>query len=316
MPGSIIGQYRYKGAGSCITEVPSEKSYTSTATVGAGESTTSFQDIMVVTSQPLEQDQDYYLYLQIPQDMNYDMTFNIKLTRPEMQGSDNIVYQYLDGVTIPRGGTGTNVYNVVLYGIGEYDTSGNEKVNAMIPLEYVAGTKNTKGYLYRDANTGKYYLGNGNNTYTETTHYNDVSISASWIHQTGVNYGYAEIVFRPVEGAFSQITIEMVRSAEDYNIQQDVDNEVVYGRRVTLEDFDYTLYKLSNLVDEINADGVLTRIGIWGHSGLMMAVNGEEIRIGPSGFYELDNIIQISSLGIVARDYNDSFTIDYTYDRA
>ena len=108
----------------------------------------------------------------------------------------------------------------------------------------------------------------------------------------------------------------MIRSAEDYNIQQDVDNEVVYGRRVTLEDFDYKLYKLSNLVDEINADGVLTRIGVWGHSGLMMAVNGEEIRIGPSGFYELDNIIQISSLGIVARDYNDNFTIDYTYDRA
>lgn len=313
---SVIGQYRYRGTGTCVTSISSHKEYINTATVGADESTTYFQDIAIATDQPLEQNQDYYLYMKIPQDMNYDMTFNIKLTRPENQGSDVIVYQFLKNVTIPKGGTGNNVYNVVLYGTGEYNDEGEEKVSAMIPLPYIAGTANTKGLLYRDSNNGNYYIGNGGTSYTRTTHYNDVSISASWIHEVGVNYGYAEIVFRPVEGSFAQITLEMVRTAEDYNIQQDSDDGgTVYGRRVDLDSFEYTLYRLTNLVDEINQDGSLTRIGVWSHSGLMLAVNGEEIRVGPSGFYELDNIIPITSLGVVARDYNDNFSIDYTYDR-
>lgn len=309
-----IGQYRFKGTGTCVSSVASEKSYVNTATVGAGETSTSFQDIQIVTNQQLIADRDYYLYIKIPQDMNYDMTFNIKLVRPETAGSDETVYQFLKNITVPKGGSGNNVYNVALYGIGEYDESGKEKVQAMIPLTYVANQKNTKGALYVD-NRGSYYLGNGNNTYTPTTHVNDISMSANWIHDTGVNFGYAELVFRPVETSFSQIVIEMVRTAEDYNIQQDVGGQTVYGRRVTLEDFDYTLYSLTNIVDEINQDGSLNSIGVWGHSGLLMAVNGEEIRIGASGYYELLDIIPITSLGIVAVDYNDNFSVDYSFDR-
>ena len=257
-----IGQYRFKGTGTCVSSVASEKSYLNTATVGAGETSTSFQDIQIITNQQ----------------------------------------------------SGANVYNVALYGTGEYDESGNEKVQAMIPLTYVANQQNTKGALYIDANEN-YYVGNGNNTYTPTTHVNDISMSASWIHNTGVNFGYAELVFRPVETSFSQIVIEMVRTAEDYNIQQEVGGQMVYGRRVNLEDFDYTLYSLANIVDEINQDGSLNSIGVWGHSGLLMAVNGEEIRIGASGYYELLDIIPITSLGVVAIDYNDSFSVDYSYDR-
>lgn len=309
-----IGQYRFKGAGTCVSSVASEKSYVNTATVGAGETSTSFQDIQIVTNQQLIADRDYYLYIKIPQDMNYDMTFNIKLVRPETAGSDETVYQFLKNITVPKGGSGSNVYNVALYGIGEYDESGKERVQAMIPLTYVANQRNTKGALYVDSR-GNYYVGNGNNTYTPTTHVNDISMAASWIHDTGVNFGYAELVFRPVETSFSQIVIEMVRTAEDYNIQQDVGGQTVYGRRVTLEDFDYTLYSLTNIVDEINQDGSLNSIGVWGHSGLLMAVNGEEVRVGTSGYYELLDIIPITSLGIVAVDYNDNFSVDYSFDR-
>ena len=309
-----IGQYRFRGTGTCVSSVASEKSYLNTATVGAGETSTSFQDIQIITTQQLQTNRDYYLYVKIPQDMNYDMTFNIKLVRPETAGSDETVYQFLKSITVPRGGSGANVYNVALYGTGEYDDSGNEKVQAMIPLTYVANQQNTKGALYVDT-SNNYYVGNGNNTYTPTTHVNDISMFASWIHKTGTNFGYAELVFRPVETSFSQIVIEMVRTAEDYNIQQEIGGQMVYGRRVNLDEFDYTLYSLTNIVDEINKDGSLNSIGVWGHSGLLMAVNGEEIRIGASGYYELLDIIPITSLGIVAIDYNDSFSVDYSYDK-
>jgi hypothetical protein len=45
---------------------------------------------------------------------------------------------------------------------------------------------------------------------------------------------------------------------------------------------------------------------------LLLAVNGEEIKIGQSNFYELDDFT-ITSLGVVAKDGSDRFTIDYQY---
>lgn len=310
---ATIGQYRFRGTGTCVSTVPSEKSYVNTSTMSVDDTGTSFQDVMVITTQALQENTDYYLYVKIPQDMNYDMTFNIKLIRSATAGSEETVYQFLKTITIPKGGSGNNVYNVALYGLGEYDSSGKERVKAMIPKTYVAGATNVKDDIYVDGN-GNYYLGNGNTTYTATTHVNDIAMAANWIHDTGVNFGYAELVFRPVESSFNRIVLEMVRTAEDYNIQQEVDGKLVYGRTVALNDFEYTLYQMANLVDEINPDGTLNSIGVWSHSGLFMAVNGEEIRVGASGYYELLDILPISSLGVVAVDYKDNFSIDYSFD--
>ena len=105
----------------------------------------------------------------------------------------------------------------------------------------------------------------------------------------------------------------MIRTAEDYNIQGVVDGSNVYGRYIPLDQFDYSLYTLTNLVNDIRPNGQLDRVGIWSHPGLLMSVNGEEIRVGKSGLWEVDGILPIKSLGIVAKDYNDNFSIDYTY---
>lgn len=307
--GYSIGQLRFRGEGTCVSTVPSSKSYKSISMTGSSNTDdTSFRDIRITTNSPMVRDTDYYLYVKIPQDMNYNLTFNIKLTKREAQGGTE-EYQFLKNITIPRGGSATNVYTVVLY-----ETSSGA-VKAMIPKTYVAGQMNVKDDIYLDANTEKYYLGNGNTTYTETANYNDLSMTASWVHQAGDYYGYAEIVFRPVEDNFSEITIEMVRTAEDYNIQgTDTSGEIIYGRYIPLDDFDYTLYTMTNLVNEINPNGTLSRIGVWSHPGLLMAVNGEEIRVPNSGYYELDNILPIESLGIVAVDYSDNWSLDFMYE--
>lgn len=307
--GYSIGQLRFRGEGTCVSTVPSSKSYKNISMTGSSNTDdTSFRDIRITTNSPMVRDTDYYLYVKIPQDMNYNLTFNIKLTKREAQGGTE-EYQFLKNITIPRGGSATNVYTVVLY-----ETSSGA-VKAMIPKTYVAGQANVKDDIYFDANTEKYYLGNGNTTYTETANYNDLSMTASWVHQAGDYYGYAEIVFRPVEDNFSEITIEMVRTAEDYNIQgTDTSGEIIYGRYIPLDDFDYTLYTMTNLVNEINPNGKLSRIGVWSHPGLLMAVNGEEIRVPNSGYYELDNILPIESLGIVAVDYSDNWSLDFMYE--
>lgn len=307
--GYSIGQLRFRGEGTCVSAVPSSKSYKSISMTGSSNTDdTSFRDIRITTNSPMVRDTDYYLYVKIPQDMNYNLTFNIKLTKREAQGGTE-EYQFLKNITIPRGGSATNVYTVVLY-----ETSSGA-IKAMIPKTYVAGQANVKDDIYFDANTEKYYLGNGNMTYTGTANYNDLSMTASWVHQAGDYYGYAEIVFRPVEDNFSEITIEMVRTAEDYNIQgTDTSGEIIYGRYIPLDDFDYTLYTMTNLVNEINPNGTLSRIGVWSHPGLLMAVNGEEIRVPNSGYYELDNILPIESLGIVAVDYSDNWSLDFMYE--
>lgn len=304
-----IGQYRFRGAGTCVTEVASSKSYKPISMTGStGTDNTSFQDVRINTSSPMIRDTDYYLYVKIPQDMNYNLTFNIKLTKKEQQGGTE-EYQFLKQITIPRGGSASNTYNVVLY-----ETSEGE-VRVMIPHIYTPNAQNVKDDIYYDAANGRYYLGNGNTTYTQTQKYNDIVMTASWIHQAGNYFGYAEMVFRPVEDNFSEITIEMVRTAEDYNIQSvGDDGNIVYGRYIPLDSFEYTLYTLTNLVNEINPNGALDRIGVWSHPGLLMAINGEEIRVGKSGLWEIDGILPIESLGIVAVDYRDNFSIDFMYE--
>lgn len=326
--GFQIGQYRFKGASSCITPVPSEPlSYKETVINGGEESKTLFKDVVVTPTNFLIENQDYYLGIKIPRDMNYGMTFNIKLIKGE-QGAE--VFQFLKRVIVEKGGTGNHVYNVVLYETrtvdfveekpgpdGEMETITHYKIAAMIPREYKEGEVNEKDALYYKEGKNRsleYYLGNGDTTYTRTTKFNDVSISASWIEEGADTYGYFELIFRPVEADFSQILIEMVRTAEDYNIQRynPEKDETEYGRRIPLERMSFELYELKNLVNEIGVDISLSKIGVWSHPELMMAVNGEEIKVGPSGYYELD-ALPVKSLGIVGRSAKDNFTIDYQY---
>lgn len=296
-----IGQIRYSGSG-CVSNVASSLGYESVSMGESGSATsTSFQDVLITPNTPFIKDRDYYLSIKIPQDMNYDMTFNVKIIKKE--DNLNTVYQFLKSITILRGGSGENVYNVALY------EKSDKSVAAMIPLEYRAGTSNTKDFLYYSSSNGKYYLGNGGTSYTETYNYNDLSVVASWKQEEGSNFGVFEMTFRPVEDSFAGILLEMVRTAEDYNIQRP---DGTFGRLVDIDNVEYTLYELSNLVDQVNRDKTLSRIGVWSHPGLIMTINGEEIRVGPSGYYELD-ALDIESIGIVATSWADNWTMDYTY---
>lgn len=308
MPTYQIGQLRYTGTG-CVSTVNSTIGYQSVSMGDSSSSatTTSFQDVLITPDSAFEKDRDYYLSISIPQDMNYDMNFNLKIIKKE--NNVTTVYQFLKSITIYRGGSGENVYNVVLY------EKSDGSVGAMLPHTYQAGTVNVKDEIYYDASRDAYYLGNGGTSYTQTYDYNDISIVASWRQELGENYGVFEMTFRPVEDSFEGILLEMVRTAEDYNIQRASDaGETEYGRKVDITKMKYTLYSISNLVDQMNRDRNLSRIGVWGHPGLMMVINGEEIKIGPSGYFEIE--FPITALGIVARDWNDNWTIDYTYDNS
>ena len=306
MATTQIGQYRYAGK-NCVTDISSSSSigYVDASADISTSSGSSFQDIAITPATAFGKDKDYYFQVKSPQDLNYDMEFNIKLTKNE--DSSTVQYQFLKTVTVVKGGSGTNVSHVVLY-----EKSDGEAA-AMIPLTYQAGTTSIKDYIYYDSSTGAFYLGNGGISYTRTTDFNQIYLSASWKTEIGENYGVFELIFRPVEDNFTSILLQMVRQPEDYNIQKTVDGVVEYGRKVDKDKVSFTLYELTNLKNYMTTNSLI-RIGVWAHSGLMMAVNGEEIHIGPSGYYELSQL-EITSLGIVApnSDYTNSFTVDYEY---
>lgn len=308
-----IGQYRYSGSG-CVVPMTYTPEYQSVSSTGDG-SGSNFQDLVIVPSSEFSRGSDYYVRLEIPQDMNYDLQFNVKLIKKK--DNNNQVYQFLKNVSIVRGGTGENVYNVALY------EKSDGTVAAMIPLPYKSGITTQRDALYydpEDVNQDKYayYLGTGTlNGYNATTKVNFLSVVASWKQENTINYGVFEMVFRPVEDGFSGILLEMVRTPEDYDIQRTTPDGIEYGRKVDATKTKVTLYTLNNLVNDMYKNGTLDRIGVWSHPGLTMAINGEEIKVGPSGFYECD-VIGVKSLGIVAPDNNfvNNFIVDYCYEVA
>lgn len=301
-----MGQYRFAGTASCTSRVSATKAYRDTSYDSDISEGASFKDIEIRADTALLRDRDYFVYLKIPQDVNYDLTFNIKLMKESPGQTEQ--YQFLRQVTINKGGTIANVHRVALY------ETLDEEIRAMIPHNYIPGVEGIYNDIYYDELNNEFYLCSGGTSYQKTYNYNDLLMAASWEREQGDLFAYAEIGFRPVEEGFSKIVIEMVRTAEDYNIQNNETGEVEYGRIVPIESFDFALYSVANLVETIRPDGgTLMRIGVSGHTGLMLMINGEEVRIGPSRAYELD-VLDIVSLGVVAIKPEDLFTIDYAYE--
>lgn len=327
-----MGQYRYPGSGA-VESISINKEYKPIAmSTDSDTDSTSFKDVQFsLASGNFVKNQDYYFKVSIPQDMNYDMTFDIQLYKKEGSGPE--IYQFIKRVTINRGGTGENAYNVVLY----EDLDGN--IKAMVPLPYIEKSVGIHNSIYYEESTGRYFIYNKDslkdNKYERWTKFNDLTVIASWKEEAGNNFGVFEMTFRPIDDGFTHIHLKMVRTAEDYNIQR-VDstdeNSSEFGRKLDIKQITAKLYRITNLINEkkINPPlGELSRIGVWSHPGLIMMINGEEIRVTANGYYELD-ALPITSLGIVARNanekiidengkeidygYRDFFTIDYEYE--
>lgn len=71
--------------------------------------------------------------------------------------------------------------------------------------------------------------------------------------------------------------------------------------------------EINNILTELGINK-LTKIGVQGPSGLMMDINGEEIRVGRFGIYELIRRIDIDFISfIINNDDNRFFILDYQY---
>lgn len=114
-----------------------------------------------------------------------------------------------------------------------------------------------------------------------------------------------ELLFSPII-QFNCLLFQLQRTIDDYR------TETRYPR-IVYEEFSLIHNAITN---KIKAGVELTKIGVQSHPGLIMCINGEEIRIGRSGTYEVRNgIISVEFFSVVAaaeEDYNGTnpLTID------
>jgi hypothetical protein len=131
------------------------------------------------------------------------------------------------------------------------------------------------------------------------------------------------------------VWFEITRDSADNNIVNSINNEQVAGRYVNPDNVGYALYLVNNIIpnfENSSSFSSLSKMTINGNPGLMMIVNGEEMRIGPSGQFSFD-AIPITSIGVASGSYsgyyfnagstqttnlsaeqiNNSFVIDYEY---
>ena len=157
--------------------------------------------------------------------------------------------------------------------------------------------------------------------------FNSTKLLRSWeIMDEDDNIVTYKLVFSPkynlAEG-YRYLLIETDRNNIWTNELQYIDNEgnTYNGTYLNLSSVRVELYGVNDLLvgasdgsSQIKSGtNVLNHIAIWGHPEQILAINGEEIKIGQSNFYEIKDY-NITSLGVVVEDPNvDRFTIDYEY---
>ena len=126
----------------------------------------------------------------------------------------------------------------------------------------------------------------------------------------GTGTAYFEIILSP-NTTYNQILWELQRTALDYNI---VNIDDTYGRimNVTVNDYAQLIDVMVPLKSMYNNLNYLTKIGIQGPPSLLMCINKEQIRIGKTGIYEINNGINITSISFVPKA-SDYFIMDFEY---
>jgi hypothetical protein len=127
-------------------------------------------------------------------------------------------------------------------------------------------------------------------------------------------YTTFEIVISP-NNNYDEIQFILSREALDYSIFPEEGSDIS-GRVIKIEVDNLSL--IYNVLDylrtAIDNKGRLKQIGVQGPAGLLMNINGESIRIGRTGIYEINNGVTISSIGFIIEDGNiDNFILDYQY---
>jgi len=126
-------------------------------------------------------------------------------------------------------------------------------------------------------------------------------------------YSTFELVISPNDNyTYNQIWFELNRELIDFNTQN---SDGTYGRtmQITIERLDKIYNVINFLSPSLGGSKILKQIGVQGPPGLLMSINGEEIRIGRSGLYEINHGINTTFIGFIIEADEKYFILDYQY---
>jgi len=275
----------------------------------------------------------YYVRLTVPQNHQYSTVLNLKLCPQKNGRIDTSRYQHIQQLIIPpTKADDDDMSHVILYNVpagtgpsgitekaqvmDKYHDSRLDQSNLTITYNngelYYTAIENVLGYYYR-----------WNNKWYQVVNKSEYYLLQGWkvagdSHTTTITFDF---VFSPkydLMDGYSYLLLETDRSdsyQDSIQYINDKNNGTLYGTYLDKSQIQFELYSVTNLIkNHIQAGtSLLSHIAVQGHPQQLLAINGEEIKIGQSGFYELTDFT-ISSIGVVVRDYDkDRFIIDYEY---
>lgn len=275
-----------------------------------------YKDVLIpLEDKALSRDDWYYLNMHIMPSGVANTTYCLKLVNKDEyivkneEGAEEedtgfngfVNYETVDTFTVPAidlSDLGVAPVGVVLY----EDKNGNT----------VLGEIGKNNLEYKNGE-----LTQGNN---KISHFNLVYMSPTWVindidrlNNNNIRYSYSTLVrTRYEQKAFTHVLLEIQRDTIDKSIIGTADDgKKVYGRYLNVDntnknEFDVEVLRIEPLLENKK----IVQLGVWGQPNLPLIINGEEIKVGPSGQFELKDY-EITSLGVCVRSTDDKFVIDY-----
>jgi len=301
-----MGQIRYNTNGNYIQDLNFDDYPIETRSLS---NSTSYRDIILYNDNNnfvFSQNESYYLRLGIPRNLSYNMTFDLKLL--DKSNNNRNQYQEIKRFVIPRDSSNQITYSkVILY---PYDGITEDAEPA---VSIIRDTRQAAAINEVYSVGEKFYIKKASvENDIEIQYKNDILLNHTWREDVSEDLYWVDFVFsNKVDNvSFNAILLELNRNTYDDDISYEVDGVVYKG--LFVGDIEVECYRINNLITSISGVSSFDSIGVWSHPDAIMSINGEEIRIGQSGYYEL-NDFNITNFGIIVKDANDRFSLDYQY---
>lgn len=122
------------------------------------------------------------------------------------------------------------------------------------------------------------------------------------------NYEIFDIIFTPYTNNFNILVWEQERTLNDIIEFSKTNN---FDDKITIKNI--KIYSLNNLINNLdNNIKEITKLGIQSHPFIFIVLNGEPIRVGRNGIYEITEGVKINSL-CLAPISTGSIILDYKY---
>ena len=124
-----------------------------------------------------------------------------------------------------------------------------------------------------------------------------------------------DVVIAP-NGSYNRLEFLLNRTSTDYSTNFEQDGKTYHGRVIDVRILQLnTIYNVINtLIPYMNEADAFKQIGVQSAPGLQMCIDGEEIRVGRSGIYEINHGVNVNFMGFILQpDDGKKFILDYQY---